>query len=289
MKKRIVGVFFAVAAMAQVVNAQKKEFKEDIQKELAFSSASDENVLVVQNLDGSIAVEGYDGDKVQVVVEKRIWARSDEKLEKGKSEIGVKVLQEGNTWVVHADVPNMEYKNGHLTSIDCHTYIQPAYEHRLNFKVQLPRNTKLIVGAINNGEIEVSNTRGSYLKANNVNGGIALKNVTGQTEVHAINGEVKISYATNPTAASTYYALNGDIEITYQKDLSAAIAFKSMNGELFTDFDIAKQYAKTSKNNSGKGSGATYKYEARPIVQIGSGALFHDFETLNGDVIIKKI
>ncbi len=289
MKKIIVGVLFAVAAMTQVVNAQKREFKEDIRKEIAFSTTGNDNVLVVQNLNGSIKVEGYDGDKVQLLVEKSIWARSNEKLEKGKREIGIKVLNQGNELVIHADVPNMEYRDGHLTSIDCNTYEQPLYDHMLNFKLKMPKNTKLVVGAINNGEVVISNTRGSYLKANNINGGIALENVTGQTEVHAINGEVQISYATNPIAASTYYSLNGDIKITYQKDLSAEIAFKSMNGELFTDFDITKQYAKTSKNESGKGSGATYKYEAKPIVQIGSGALFHDFETLNGDVIIKKI
>ncbi len=289
MKKVIVCALFAVAAMTQGVNAQKNEFKEDIEKELAFSNSSDENVLIVQNLNGSITVEGYDGDKVQLLVEKRVWARSNEKLEKGKREIGIKVLQEGNTLVVHADVPNMEYKKEHLTSIDCHNYEQPSYDHRLNFKLKMPKNIKLVVGTINNGEVVISNTRGNYLKANNINGGIALKNVTGQTEVHAINGEVQISYAANPKAASTYYSLNGDINITYQKDLSAEIAFKSMNGELFTDFEIAKQYAKTSKNESGKESGATYKYEAKPIVQIGGGALFHDFETLNGDVIIKKI
>jgi len=94
---------------------------------------------------------------------------------------------------------------------------------------------------------------------------------------------------TNPTASSTYYSLNGDINITYQKDLSADIVFKSMNGELFTDFDIAKQFAKTTKDESGKENRIKYKYESKPVVQIGKGGIDFNFETLNGDVIIKKI
>lgn len=274
---------------APSVKAQQKEFKEEIKKEVSFANKSGDNILVVQNLNGSIAVEGYDGESVQLSVEKSVWAKNTKDLELGKQEIGVKILQEGNEIIVHADVPNMHYKDGHLTSVDCNNYQQPSYDHQLNFTVRVPKKTKLVVGAINNGEVVVANTRGSYLKANNINGGIELKNVTGQTEVHAINGEVTISYAVNPKAPSTYYSLNGDINITYQEDLSAEIAFKSMNGELFTDFDIAGQYAKTSKNQSGEGNKVKYKYEAKPIVQIGNGALFHDFETLNGDVIIKKI
>lgn len=62
-----------------------------------------------------------------------------------------------------------------------------------------------------------------------------------------------------------------------------------MNGELFTDFNIAKQFAKTTKDESGKGNKAKFKYESRPVVQIGKGGMDFDFETLNGNVIIKKI
>ena len=271
----------------QNATAQKKEFKEKIEKEISFESKNTNNLLVVHNLNGSVKVEGYDGESVQLVAEKWIGAKNADDLELGKKEIGVKVLQNGDKIVIYPDVPNMHYKDGRFTSIDCNNYEHPPYDHNLDFTLRIPRNIKLEVGAINNGEVIVANTRGSFLKANNINGGIELKNVTGKTEVHCINGEVKISYSENPKEGSTYYSLNGDINITYQKNLSAEIAFKSMNGELFTDFAIARQYAKTSKNEGGnKGK---YMFEAKPIVQIGSGALSHDFETLNGDVIIKKI
>ncbi len=290
MKKVVVCAIVAIATVVQGANAQKKEFKEEIKKEVSFpSSDSSENLLIVQNMNGSITVEGYDGNVVELLVEKSVWAKTEEKLTLGKQEIGVKVLRQDKEIVLHAQVPNMEYKNGHLSAIDCNNWEAPPYDHQLNFKVRVPRDTRLSVGTINQGEVMVANMNGSYLKANNINGGIDLNNVTGKTEVHAINGEVKISYAANPAESSTYYSLNGDINITYQEDLSAEIAFKSMNGELFTDFDIAGQYAKTIKNEPGEGKDAKYQFEAKPIVQIGNGALFHDFETLNGNVILKKI
>ncbi len=288
MKKTIMCIVLGAFLGVQVARAQKKEFNETINKELTFQSESKDRMLEVQNLNGSISVEGYDGQVVVLEVEKTIKASSSADLELGKKEIGIKVLQQENKLIVYPQVPNMHYKEGRFTNINCDRWEESPYDHTLNITVKMPKNSKLKVGAINNGEIVVQNTRGSYIEANNINGGIDLSNITGQTKVHCINGEVSISYANNPTMASTYYSLNGDITITYKKDLSADVAFKSMNGELFTDFDIVQQFAKTTKDESGK-KNTKYRYESKPVVQIGKGGLSFEFETLNGDVIIKKI
>ncbi len=289
MKRVLVFVVLAGAFTVQCANAQRKEFNEVIKKELSYEDSSSDKMLEVQNLSGSIAIEGYDGTTVLVTVEKTITASNTTNLELGKKEIGIKVINQGDKIIVYPDVPNMQYKDGSFTNINCDRWEESPYEHTLNFRVKVPKKNRIKVGAINNGELLVKNTRGSFIEANNINGGIELLNVTGQTKVRCINGAVSISYADNPTLDSTYYSLNGDINITYQKDLSADIAFKSMNGELFTDFDIEKQFAKTTKNDSGKKKNAKYKYESKPVVQIGKGGLSFDFETLNGDVIIKKI
>lgn len=274
--------------MVQCAKAQKKTFNNIIKKELSYPDTDGGQMLEVQNLNGSILVEGYDGNRVLLEVEKIITASSNTDLELGKKEIGVKVLQEGSKLIVYPDSPHMHYKDGRFTSRNCERWEESPYDHTLNFKVKMPKSSKLKVGAINNGEVFVKNTKGEYIEAHNINGGIELMNITGQTKVHCINGKVDISYADNPTVASTYYSLNGDINITYQRDLSADIAFKSMNGELFTDFDIARQFARTTKDQTGE-KNVKYKYESRPVIQIGKGGLSFDFETLNGDVIIKKI
>ncbi len=278
-----------ILLLCGVTQAQKKEFEEVIKKELSFQTNSSDNMLNIHNIFGSITVEGYDGSTVKLEVIKQISAANEEDLTQGKKEIGLKILKEGRNLIVYPDAPFVSYKDGRLKYNWCNDEDSPAYDHKLEFKVKMPRNSGLKVSTVNDGEIEVKNTRGNYVKANNINGGIALKNITGKTEVHAINGEVSISYASNPKETSSYYSLNGDINITYQKNLSAAISFTSMNGELYTDFKVAKQYAKTSKNSSGKGQQVKYKYESKPIVEIGNGGVDFDFETLNGDVIIKKI
>ncbi len=285
----VIAVFLGFLG-TQCAKAQKEEFKENIKKELSFSGDATDRTLVVRNINGSISVEGYEGTTVMLEVERIIRARSSKQLALGKSEITLETLVEGDEIVARVKGPCINW-GGHegFRFQNCNCDREFGYDFTFNFKVKIPYSTNLSVNTINDGEVQIRNTRGSFIKAGNINGGIDLENVTGQTEVNAINGEVNISYAANPTGPSTYYSLNGDITITYQRNLSAAIAFKSMNGELFTDFDIAKQYARTSKTESAKGDRPKYKFESRPIVQIGKGELAHDFETLNGNVIIKKI
>jgi len=267
---------------------QEKQFKEIITKELAFNDRSQENTLVLQNIFGPITIEGYSGNTIQIEVEKRITADDQERLEKGKQELQLKTTLSGNKWLVHPDAPYIDYNEKGLKFNWCNEYQEPEYEHTLRFKVKVPRGINLNIGTVNDGDIYVANTQGNYIKVNNVNGGIELKNVEGKTNLHCINGAVDVSYASNPSEASKYYSLNGDINITYQNALDADVSFTSMNGELFTDFDIAKQYVKTKKEINKKGAGK-FKYKATPIVQIGGGGLQLDFETLNGNVFIKKI
>ncbi len=268
-------------------SAQQKKFTEVIKKEISFSETS-ENSVIIRNIFGSISVEGYNGNKVLVEVEKTITSDDTESLELGKQELQLKVIQDKKGVILHPDAPYMEFDKNNLRYNWCNNNEELPYDHRLDFKVKVPYTAQVDVGTVNDGEVLVENTKGSSIKARNINGGITLTNVTGKTLVNCINGPVNISYADNPVSSSEYYSLNGDINISYQKALSANISFKSMNGEMFTDFDITKQYMKTRKNSS-DGNKPKYKYEARPMVQIGNGQVDFDFETLNGNVFIKKI
>ena len=287
MKRLIIMMCIALGLGMWNTSAQEREFKEVIKKQVPLGNSS-ENSLVVKNVFGSITVEGYSGNEVVIEVEKSITADNTKDLELGKKEIQLKVIQDTDRVVLHPDAPYMQFDEEKLRYNWCNNDEDVPYEHRMNFTLKVPNSVKVIVSTVNNGEVHVKNTKGNYVEANNVNGGIDLSNITGKTKVNCVNGDVDISYAQNPKVASRYYALNGDINISYQQSLSANISFKSLNGEMFTDFDINKEYVKTNRNEGNKGK-PKYKFETRPIVQIGSGQVDFDFETLNGNVFIKKI
>ena len=277
-------LFLGVGALG--ARAQQKEFKETIRKEIPLAN-SVESTLVVRNVFGSVEVEGYQGNQVIVEVERTIMAKSTEDLELGKGELQLEIVQEPKRIIFHPDAPYINFDKDRLSYNWCNNNDIP-YEHRLNFKLKVPSSVTINVSTINDGEIVVKNTKGDHVVAANINGGITLTNIMGKTYADCINGPVTISYAENPKDASRYHALNGDINISYQKSLSANISFKSMNGDLYTDFDISKQFVKTDKDKGNRDK-PKYKFEATPVVQIGSGQVDFDFETMNGNVFIKKI
>ncbi|MEM8846450.1 MAG: DUF4097 family beta strand repeat-containing protein [Bacteroidota bacterium] len=287
MKQLIVLLSFTLGMCVQNVPAQKKEFTEVIRKELEVNNTA-ESSLVIKNVFGSIHVEGYSGSTIRVEVERSIEAENPSDLELGKAELQLKITEQPNRIIIRPDAPYIEFDEDKLRYRWCDNSYDLGYEHNLNIKVKVPNTMLIDVSTVNNGEVLVENTQGRFLKAENINGGITLNNITGKTKVNCINGPVTISYANNPSESSEYYSLNGDINISYQKALSANISFKTMNGEMFTDFDINKQFTRTNKS-MGKGDKPKFKVEAQPVVQIGAGSVDFDFETLNGNVYIKKI
>jgi hypothetical protein len=62
-----------------------------------------------------------------------------------------------------------------------------------------------------------------------------------------------------------------------------------MNGDLFTDFDDAQLLpVSATKVKEKRGEGMIYKLNKTTTVRIGKGGRTFSFETLNGDVFIKK-
>src|SRR5579872_5658179 len=66
-------------------DAQKQEYKQHISKEFTIPKATG-GVLALYNLNGSLNVEGYSGDKVLIEVDERLASDDSAGLEFGKKE-----------------------------------------------------------------------------------------------------------------------------------------------------------------------------------------------------------
>jgi DUF4097 and DUF4098 domain-containing protein YvlB len=146
----------------------------------------------------------------------------------------------------------------------------------------------VVVSTVNRGDIVVQDVAGS-LDINNVNGPITIRNAKGATKVRTINGDVTVNYLDVPSSASDYYTLNGELSVTYPASMSAICQFKSMNGSFYTDFsDVVVLPAQVEKNQERTGDGIRYKLNVAKQVKIGGGGKLFKFETMNGDIYVKK-
>jgi hypothetical protein len=284
---------------AQRYQKEKKIKKtETIKKELQFSTTSQDNILVLDNVYGSIDVEGYNGSTIQIEVIKTVSADTQEDLQQGMKEIGIKSAAKDDAVYVYLDSPysRFDLATGVFEHHEFNFSSRRSYKHRkkrmyvyrLDFKVRVPKNASIDVKAVNRGNITVKDVQGKLLIVHNINGAIDMKNVSGKTDVNALNKDINITYAKNPTEESWYRSLNGDINVKFKDNLGATISYKTMNGEFFTNFDVQKTIPKLTKTTEKKNKGTKYKVDSSRHFKIGNGNVHLHFNQLNGDAILKK-
>ena len=292
MKKVTTTLINLVVVLCSTV-ALGQQFKDTITKEFKFESASNNNVFLLANVVGNITVEGYSGDKIILEAERILHAKSNERLEKAKSEIGLGVVDHLDTIIVFVNGPcgnasaqrwvsaGGKKRNNHWNNC------KYQYRYKMNFKLKVPQNQNLYLSTVNEGDINVKGVRGS-LDVHNVNGAIALKGISGKINAHTINGDVDLDYLKAPNEESYYYTLNGDINAYYPKGLKASMTFKSFNGDFYTNIERVEHRPMMVEHSASKKQGVSFKVDAKSVITVGGGGTLLAFETFNGDVYIKE-
>jgi len=271
---------------------------EKIVKEFSFEKKGVQNALMIANINGDIKVQAYSGDKIQVEVTKTIRGKTQERLETGKTEIQLGIVDLADTIILYTNSPcdrfersNPKSRHSHMGTKWGYSWDQQGrscheiYEYSLDFLVKIPEGINLLLSTVNDGDVIVENVKG-VVTANNVNGSIRLTNLTREADAHTINGDVDVEYAQNPIRDCRFYTLNGDINAIFQKGLTASMGFQSFNGSLYTNIDrlehLPVMVEKKKQNDITK-----YKVISNRF-KIGTGGALLDFETFNGDVILKE-
>ncbi|MFY0631454.1 MAG: hypothetical protein JXR05_13810 [Flavobacteriaceae bacterium] len=288
----------AVASAQRYQKDKKLSNKETITKELQFPTSSPDNILVLNNVYGSIDVEGYNGSTIQIEVVKTVSADTQEHLQQGMKEIGIKSAKKEDAVYVYLDSPysRFDLATGQFEHHEFNFSSRRSYKHRkkrmyvyrLDFKVKVPKNSSIDVKAVNRGNITVNDVHGKLLIVNNINGAIDMTNVSGQTDVNALNKDINITYSKNPTEESWFRSLNGDINVKFKDGLGAVISYKTMNGKFYTNFDVEKTTPKLVKTKENEHRGTRYKVNSNRHFKIGNGNVHLHFDQLNGDAIVKK-
>jgi hypothetical protein len=273
---------------------------EKITKELTFEKASPDNALLIANINGDIKVVGYEGTKILVEVTKTITAKTQARLEEGKNAVELGVINDVDSLVLYVNGScnvfskndPKRFKNGNrwmrnwgYSWNDCGKNCNENFSYTMDFVVKVPAGINLMVSTINDGEIVVENVKG-IVYANNINGGIKLKNLMREADASTINGDVDIEYAKNPVKDCRFYSLNGDINAWFQKGLAANFSFESFNGDFYTDIEPLESLP-VQVEQTKKGEGVKYKVNGNRY-KIRSGGPLLDFETFNGNVYLKE-
>jgi hypothetical protein len=227
-------------------------------------SVEDDARFVLENVNGSIEVDAWDGSEISVRAEIVIKARSRSKAEELFEKMEFKVEERDDYVRVEADLPRMRklaFLFGERSSI------------LISYEVMVPRRVCLNLRSVN-GHIEAEGTEGSF-DLHSVNGAIDLHSMSGEGYIDTVNGSITCSIAEFPRNGQLdIKTTNGGVQLRLPEDVDGKLDAKTWNGGIDLDIPLTKSI----RVKRGRISG---------VLGEGGGAI--KVRTLNGGISIEEI
>jgi hypothetical protein len=275
----------AVVCAGAVCRAEDYRLEEREKTERTLSGAT---ALDVNNVNGFVHVTGDSGNTVRLDAEKIMRARDSEEMERAKREVTLDINQKDGIAQFYVNGPFRDHD--HASSYHgFHERDSRHYEVTYNLTIRVPRAIALTLKTVN-GEVTCADTSGKF-EVNGVNGSITMNGIAGSGSVRTVNGPTTVSFRENPKAESEFHSLNGKVDVTFQPGLSADMRVKTFNGAAYTDFESTALAAQpTASQASAAQSGTKWVYRKNQFanLRVGKGGPELTFETLNGDIRIRK-
>ena len=258
---------------------------ETITREFSFGNDVKTPNLLVDNINGFIHVETYQGDKMILSVERTVSARDEDCMSKALREVTLDIETLNDEVKLYVDGP-FRRDDGSINFRGSEYY---GYENQFNFTLKVPEKTDYRLRTINDGDILVEGVSGDF-DINIINGPVTMNNVSGSGKVYSLNGGVEMVFSKNPEDGCRFGSLNGKVRIQFIDDLNADLFLKTHNGGIYTNFEVspipASAWPERARTKVEKSGNMNIYRTGSDGVRIGSGGVPLEFDTFNGDIEI---
>ena len=281
--QRLASLMAAAAAAALLALAGAARADVVVSRELEETipvSAGEPLVVVVKNITGSVRITGHDADRVEMRATETVRGDLQADIERARAELGLRTESEPGRVAFRVRPMSDDDED-----CNCRGLSWNGYSVEYDIEVRVPRGATLDVATVNDGDVTVEDMNGEF-ELRNVNGAVQLVRAGGSGMVHTVNGDVEASFARAPREATSFRTVNGELDVTFPEDLSAELAFHTMQGDVFTDFEVTTlSNPPNVRRDRGRFTLSTNRSSA---FRVGAGGERHSFNTLNGDIFVRK-
>ena len=277
-------MFFAPALVAYAADDDDFDMPvkevETVRQEYSLATTGD-RLLDIDNVWGSIEVVGADTTKVSVVITKTIRAESKAEIEKAKREVTLDTTRDDTAVRLYVNGP-FRCRNNDGDGCCCNWRDHSGYVVKMDFHIQVPKQLRLVLKTVNEGNIAVQGVSGDF-SIRNVNGRIDVQDAAGSGRAKTVNGGVKVSFRANPTTNSEFSTVNGPVELHFAQPLAAEFRFKTFNGNVYTDYELTQTPPKEPQQERRNGR-FVFRSDRFTNARVGVGGPEIMIDTLNGDI-----
>lgn len=170
----------------------------------------------LENINGSVQITGWDRNEVKVDAVKS--AESEDMLSRIK--VGVNSTPDGI--YIKTDFP--------------HGMFEHHGNWQVNYTLMVPKRASLEKIDLVNGGIQIRNISGD-VHASSVNGAVDARGLSGAVHLSAVNGPVQAAFSeiSDPVSANS---VNGPITITLPAGVHASVSASTVNGSIDNNFGM---------------------------------------------------
>lgn len=275
-------VVLAVTALGVASPAPALEHSETVARSFTIDAGDGRRSVVVDNVQGSILIEAWSQDTVELTLRERYEARSESELARARQEVQLEIkegpgaleLSQGGPWRCRRRDGGCEQE-------------RRSYEVRFDWTLRVPRDIDLVVKNVNDGAVRVRGTVGR-LEVSHVNDDVTLERVSGQVDARTVNGALQVTFDAPPDDDCRFGTVNGDIDLTFPKGAGAQLSFATLNGEVYTDFPCVLASPKATSERSTSGKRQRHELGRTAVATIGAGGIGLDCRTVNGDIYVRE-
>lgn len=235
-------------------------------------SSDDVTSLSVSNQNGSIEVESWSENEIEIVAYKKVRASNREKAERLMEYLEIEIDESGNHVRIETIHPR-HHKDRDSGFLSWLFNLGNNGGVSVDYVIKVPQKMDLDLNSTNGG-LFVSDCEGT-IDLKTTNGKIVAENIKGSTNCRTTNGSIK-AYLDKVYQKEdmTFKSTNGSIKVYLPSDTNADVEAKTTNGSISCDLPIHRTNERSKRHLYG---------------EINDGGSLIYLKTTNGSIKIYEI
>ncbi len=234
--------------------------------------------LTVRNIWGNVRVRPGSPGAISVTIDEKRSAPTQALFEHSLESLKLDVVADANGATFHVGRQNRSWE---------HRDRCPGCRVDYQFEVTVPPGTRLDVGTVTDGGIDVAGVVGT-ISASNVNGPITVSELRDCEGLESVNGAVDLSFAMAPGQDCNIETVNGDITLVMPDGTGLDIALDLFNGRMTTEFQVDSYALPAQVEHSTDNGRHRYRIQQSAGLRLEGGGPTFSISSLNGDIRFQK-
>ena len=202
--------------------------------------------VTLSNVNGSVLVEGWDKQEIQITAYKKVRASGSEKARELLEKLEVEIIESDREIEITTHLPRRHNSGGFFAWL----FDVTGTNASVKYEIKVPHKMDLELRSTNGG-IQLFECSGSII-VHTTNGKISGDKISGNITAKTTNGSIEMEMLKlDPEEKMSLKTTNGSIWLYLPGDANVDIKAKTTNGRIRSELPFSERYEKSKRRLEG--------------------------------------